>query len=90
MVRIKITPEEMDQASNKFKQAQQESEQLTQQLNSLMQTMQAEWEGMQSQGFYQRYTDRQSAMKSYIEMLGIVSDELHTIADNFRRADEAK
>ncbi|MCP1186565.1 WXG100 family type VII secretion target [Paenibacillus sp. FSL R5-0766] len=90
MVRIKITPEEMDQASNKFKQAQQESEQLTQQLNSLMQTMQAEWEGMQSNAFYQRYTERQNEMKSYIQMLGFVSEELSKISDNFRRADEAK
>ncbi|MCK6078282.1 MULTISPECIES: WXG100 family type VII secretion target [Paenibacillus] len=90
MAKIRITPEEMDQASNKFKDAHQQSAQLNQQLNSLMQTMHGEWEGMQSQGFYQRYDQHKKTMESYIEMLDIVSQNLQTIADNFRRADEAK
>ncbi|WP_426333429.1 WXG100 family type VII secretion target [Paenibacillus silvae] len=88
MARIKITPEEMDKASNQFRQAQQESEQLTQKLNSLMQSMQPEWEGMQSNAFYVRYQENQKEMKSYIEMLGFVSEELTRIAKRFREADQ--
>lgn len=90
MAKIRITPEEMEIASNKFRDAYQQTSQLNQQLNSLMQTMHGEWEGMQSQGFYVQYEQHQKTMGSYIEMLDLVSKNLHTIGENFRLADEAK
>ncbi|WP_017692347.1 MULTISPECIES: WXG100 family type VII secretion target [Paenibacillus] len=88
MAKIQITPEEMDNAASKFDQGAQESEQLAQQLNSLMQSLQGGWEGMTSQGFYNRYESDKKNMTVYVEMLRAVGTELKSIADRFRQADQ--
>ena len=87
MAKILVTPDELDQASNTFTQAQSQSVDLVSRLNSTISNFQGRWEGMTQQKFFQEYEAAKQNMQKYIEMLEEVSKELKTIATRFRQAD---
>ncbi|BFH60155.1 WXG100 family type VII secretion target [Paenibacillus azoreducens] len=88
MARILITPEEIDKASSLFKTTSQQSRELVNKLNSTIQSMQGQWDGMTQQRFFQRYETDKKNMETYITMLNDVSQELAKIAERFRAADQ--
>ncbi|MDQ0087471.1 WXG100 family type VII secretion target [Paenibacillus anaericanus] len=88
MSRILITPEEMDRISTQFKTGATQSQEISTKLNSAIQAMQGQWDGMTQQRFFQRYETDKKNMQTYIQMLNEVSDELKTISDRFRAADQ--
>ncbi|ANS75337.1 type VII secretion protein EsxA [Paenibacillus yonginensis] len=88
MARILITPEEMDNVAKQFSSAADQSRDMASKLNSTIQSMQGQWEGMTQQKFFQRYETDKKNMDTYINMLKDVSTELNKIAERFRTADQ--
>ncbi|MDR0268490.1 WXG100 family type VII secretion target [Paenibacillus sp.] len=88
MARILITPEEIDKVSSLFNQGSQQSRELASKLNSAIQSMQGQWDGMTQQRFFQRYETDKKNMETYITMLNEVSQELSKISERFRAADQ--
>ncbi|MBN1266495.1 MAG: WXG100 family type VII secretion target [Anaerolineales bacterium] len=88
MARILVTPEEVHQVANQFNQASQESEQMVQRLESTVNNLAPNWDGMTSQRFYSDYETWRTSMRQFVEMLGQVSQEMHAIADRFAAADQ--
>ncbi len=90
MVRIKITPEHVRQVGNQFKQASQQSQELVNRLESAVNSMQGEWEGMTKERFYNEFQQWRTTMRQFVELLNSIGQELDTIANRFQGADEPR
>ena len=88
MARILVTPEEVHNVANQFSQASQESQDMINRLESTMSNLEPQWEGMTKQRFYQEYQNWRNQMRSFVDLLNQISQELHAIADRFAAADQ--
>ena len=88
MAKILVTPEEMDRIAGQFKSGAQQSQEIASRLNTAIQSMQGQWEGMTQNKFFQRFEADKKSMDKYIEMLNAVGEELTEIAKRFRLADQ--
>ncbi|WP_442866414.1 WXG100 family type VII secretion target [Bacillus cereus group sp. BY9-3LC] len=67
---------------------QTHSQNIQQNLNQSMFSIQMQWQGATSQHFYGEYMRSMSLMESYIRNLQVTEKELRRIAQKFRQADE--
>lgn len=67
---------------------QTHSQNIQQNLNQSMFSIQMQWQGAMSQHFYGEYMRSMSLMESYIRNLQVTEKELRRIAQKFRQADE--
>lgn len=89
MARIKITPDQIRQVGNQFKQASQQSNDMVSKLQSTMSGMEGEWEGLTKQRFYQEFQQWRTSMNQFVELLNGIGQQLDTIAARFQAADQA-
>lgn len=88
MTRIKINPEQLDQAASRFLACSEQNLAMAQELKTIVDGMSGEWEGVTRERFYQSYTGSHEQLQSVSETLKTVGDELKAIAERFRTADE--
>lgn len=67
---------------------QTHSQNIQQNLNQSMFSIQMQWQGAMSQHFYGEYMRSMRLMESYIRNLQVTEKELRRIAQKFRQADE--
>lgn len=89
MARIKITPDQVRQVGNQFKQASQQSQEMVSRLQNTMNGMEGEWEGLTKQRFYQEFQQWRSSMNQFVELLNGIGQQLDSIAARFEAADQA-
>jgi WXG100 family type VII secretion target len=87
MSRIKITPQQVRDASRQFKQSSQQSQEMVNRLQQMMGGMQAEWEGMTSQKFYGDFQQWKTSMTQFVSLLNEIGGQLDNIATRFEQAD---
>jgi WXG100 family type VII secretion target len=87
MARIKITPEQVRQMSNQFKQAGEQSRQMLATLNTSVETAQGEWEGITQQRFFQEYEQWKASMTQFAQQLEDISGQLNNVATRFETID---
>jgi WXG100 family type VII secretion target len=85
--RITITPQEVRSVADQFNNASQESEQMVSRLESTINNLSATWEGMAKQRFYGDYENWRSTMRTYVQLLAQISQELRAIAQRIEDAD---
>ncbi|EJW17916.1 WXG100 family type VII secretion target [Paenibacillus alvei] len=88
--RILITPEQVDQVANQFKQGGDQSQQIVASLTQSIQGMEGQWEGMTKQRFFQEFQEASKQMQSFVQTLNTISEELKAIAQKFRTVDEQR
>ncbi|WP_036647701.1 WXG100 family type VII secretion target [Paenibacillus pini] len=88
--RILITPEQVDQVANQFKQSGEQSQQIVSTLTQAIHGMEGQWEGMTKQRFFQEFQDANKQMQSFVQILNSISQELTAIATKFRSVDETR
>ena len=88
MARIKITPDQVRQVGNQFKQAGQQSQDMVSNLQSTMNGMEPEWEGLTKERFYQEYQQWRTSMTQFVELLNNIGQQLDAIAVRFEAADQ--
>jgi WXG100 family type VII secretion target len=88
MARILVTPEDVYNVANQFNDASQESEQMVSRLEGTMNNLAPNWEGMTAQRFYSDYENWRNNMRQFVQLLAVVSQELHAIGDRFAAADQ--
>jgi len=88
MARILVTPEEVHQVASQFEQAGGQTQEIVSSLQSTMTNLDAQWEGMTSQRFYQEYEQWRASMTQFVELLSQIGSELHAIAERFAAADQ--
>ncbi len=88
MARIKITPDQVRQVGNQFKQASQQSRDMVSNLQNTMNSMEPEWEGLTKERFYQEYQQWKTSMTQFVELLNNIGQQLDAIAARFEAADQ--
>ncbi len=73
--------------SGQFKQAGEQSRQMLSTLNSSVEGMQGEWEGMTQQRFFQEYEQWKSSMTQFAQQLDDISHQLDSVAARFETID---
>ncbi|QWG84899.1 WXG100 family type VII secretion target [Bacillus mycoides] len=85
---IKVKPEQLEQITKNISEMQTHSQNIQQNLNQPMFSIQMQWQGATSQHFYGEYMRSMRLMESYIRNLQVTEKELRRIAQKFRQADE--
>ena len=85
---IKVKPEQLEQIAKNISEMQTNSQNIQQNLNQSMFSIQMQWQGATSQHFYGEYMRSMRLMESYIRNLQVTEKELRRIAQKFRQADE--
>lgn len=88
--RILITPEQVEQVANQFKQSGDQSQQIVNSLTQSVNGMEGQWDGMTKQRFFQEFQEASRLMQSFVQTLDSISTELKAIAQKFRMADESR
>ncbi|ADM69831.1 WXG100 family type VII secretion target [Paenibacillus sp. SEL3] len=88
--RILITPEQVDQVANQFKQSGEQSQQIVSSLTQSISGMEGQWEGMTKQRFFQEFQEASKQMQAFVTTLNSISQELTAIANKFRTVDQTK
>ncbi|MGM1045166.1 WXG100 family type VII secretion target [Paenibacillus uliginis N3/975] len=88
--RILITPEQVEQVANQFKQSGEQSQQIVNSLTQSVNGMEGQWDGMTKQRFFQEFQEASRLMNSFVQTLDSISTELKAIAQKFRMADESR
>jgi len=88
--RILITPEQVDQVANQFRQSGEQSQQIVSSLTQAINGMEGQWEGMTKQRFFQEFQEANKQMQAYVQTLNSISQELTAIAAKFRTVDQAR
>lgn len=89
MARIRITPDQVRGVAQQFKSASGESQGMVQKLQSAINSLESEWEGMTKQRFYQEFQQWQQTMSQFVELLNGIGQQLDAIAARFEAADQA-
>ena len=87
MARIVIAPERVRDVSNQFRQSGQQAQEIINRLESTLNTLYSEWEGMSEQRFMNDYNASKSIMQKFTELMEKVAQELNGIAERFAAAD---
>nr|WP_240522515.1 WXG100 family type VII secretion target [Bacillus cereus] len=84
----KVKPEQPEQIPQNISEMQTHHQNIQQNLNQSMFSIQMQWKGATSQHFYGEYMRSMSLMESYIRNLQVTEKELRRINQKFRQADE--
>lgn len=87
MANIKISPDQVRQMSNQFKQAGEQSRQMLATLNTSVEGAQGQWEGMTQQRFFQEYEQWKASMTQFAQQLEDISNQLSSVAARFETID---
>ncbi|WP_243521869.1 WXG100 family type VII secretion target [Bacillus pseudomycoides] len=85
---IKVKPEQLEQLAKNISEMQRHSQNVQQNLNQAMFSIQMQWQGATSQHFYGEYMKSTKLMERYIHNLQETEKDLRRIAQKFRQADE--
>ena len=87
MAQLRVTPEQLRERANEYRNQSQAMEEITKKLDSLIERLESEWEGKSAERYHQQYMDLRP---SFIEMTGLIADlaaQLDQKADDFVNAD---
>lgn len=88
--RILISPEQVDQVANQFKQSGEQSQQIVASLTQAINGMEGQWEGMTKQRFFQEFQEANKQMQLFVQTLNSINQELAAIATRFRTVDQTR
>lgn len=87
MALIRVTPEELRSVAGQFKSSHDEAQSMIQRLASTVTNLDASWDGMASQRFYQNFELWQRKMGEFTGLLDEIGHALVEIAERFEQAD---
>jgi len=88
VTQILVSPERLESAAGVFDSKKSETEQILSSLRSMMQNLNAEWDGIAQEKFYAQWDAMLPKMNQFTQLLGEISTELRRIAQVFRETDE--
>jgi len=88
MVNIVVAPERLEEVAGVFEQKRSDTEAMIQSLKSTMDTLDAEWDGVAQNKFYNEWNEMIPKMSQFTDLLQEIAGELRHIAQTFREVDE--
>lgn len=88
MANIRISPDQVRNVANQFRQKSNDSATMASQLQSAVNGMESQWEGMAKQRFYSDFAQWNQQMQKYAELLSNIGAELDKIATTIETTDQ--
>jgi WXG100 family type VII secretion target len=88
MTQIVVSPERLESVANTFDGKKSETENMISALRSMMDSLDADWDGVAQHKFYNEWNEMLPKMNQFTQLLGEISSELRRIAQVFRETDE--
>ncbi|HYG60784.1 MAG TPA: WXG100 family type VII secretion target [Symbiobacteriaceae bacterium] len=88
--RIRITPEQVRTVARQFKSSSDQSQDMVNKLNTQVNAMGADWEGLTKEQFYQQFTEWKGRMEQFVVLLDDINKQLIAIATRFENADRGQ
>jgi WXG100 family type VII secretion target len=87
MPELLIPPTELHQAAEEFSKAKKETEAIIKRLEKTTSSLEDQWGGATQQVFYKHYKDWMQQVEGFNHLLGVISQEMHAMADRFEDID---
>lgn len=84
---LKISPSELQKASQEFKAASQETDEIMNRLENVVKNLETSWEDAGQQVFFQYYQEWHSHVAAISQLLNLTANELSAIAERYSNAD---
>lgn len=84
---MKISPSELQKASQIFKAASRETDEMMTKLEKVIKDLESTWEDAGQQVFFQYYQEWHSHIGGISQLLNLTADELNAIAERYFQAD---
>jgi WXG100 family type VII secretion target len=88
MTQIVVSPERLESVASTFDAKKSETENIISALQSTMNGLDAEWDGVAQNKFYTQWNETIPQMTQFTNLLGDIASELRRIAQVFRETDE--
>jgi WXG100 family type VII secretion target len=89
MTQIVVAPERLEAVARTFADKRTETENIVNALRSVMEALDADWDGVAQNKFYSEWHEILPGLTQFINLLGEISSELRRIAQVFRETDES-
>lgn len=80
--------EVLHERANEFKNESEEVNALIGRLDSLLNSLESEWQGQTSVAFANQYEDARPGIVKLEELLASISEQLHKVSSNFQDVDQ--
>lgn len=84
---MKISPSELQKASQEFKTASQETDEMMGRLEKVIKNLEATWEDAGQQAFFRYYQEWHTHVGGISQLLNLTAVELNAIAERYSIAD---
>ena len=89
MPELLIPSSDLHQAAEEFSKAKKETLAIIKRLEKTTTALEDQWAGATKQVFYKHYQDWMQQMEGFNHLLGVISQEMHAMADRFEDIDGA-
>lgn len=86
--RITITPEELRSSASTFSSKAEEITQILSDLRTEVDNLEATWDGAAQDQFFASYSEMETTLNQFPEVLEGISGQLTTVADTLEQTDE--
>ncbi|MCM3174355.1 WXG100 family type VII secretion target [Paenibacillus sp. MER 99-2] len=90
MTRIVVPPEKLQDISNQFAQASEQSRNMISNLSRHISSLQSQWSGITQERFFQNFQVAHRQMANFSTSVSSIGTELNTIATRFAQADQSQ
>ena len=87
MNNLLIEPKMLENASEEFKQAGVDLQEILKKLDETTGGLKDQWEGAAQQTFYKQYKELRQYMEGFSILLGHISTEMNAMAERYSKAD---
>lgn len=88
MSRIKLTPEELRQSSQKYTQGSEQVQEVLNALTNEQQIIRDNWEGNAFQSFDQKFNELSPKIREFAELLQDINQQLNKVAEIVEQTDQ--
>ncbi|MGD1994248.1 MAG: WXG100 family type VII secretion target [Anaerolineae bacterium] len=88
MTQIVVSPERLEAVASTFDSQKSETETILSALQSTMEGLDADWDGVAQSKFYAQWNEMLPRMTQFTQLLGEIAGELRRIAQVFRETDQ--
>jgi WXG100 family type VII secretion target len=88
MTQIIVAPERLEGVASTFDTKKVETEEIISALRGVMESLDAEWDGVAQSKFYAQWNEMLPKMARFTDLLAQIASELRHVAQVFRETDE--
>ena len=87
MAQLRVTPEQLRERANEYRNQSEAMEEITQKLDNLISRLESEWEGVSAERYREQYADLRPGFVSMTELIADLAARLDKKAADYESVD---